>query len=498
MSAATLTTGSTPKLSEVARHLIVPEGIVTTVWPRVESRLNGAGIYFDRWQQGLGSVALGCRENGKYASSVGGNTLSIPRQVAKTFFVRCLVTGLCLEFPDTHWVWTSHHGTTTNKTFANFQALVQSKSIRQHLKQDRSNGIRSTNGQQQIAFRNGSMIQFGAREQGFGRGMDEVDGEVFDEAQILSIDALEDMVPATNQAKHPHGGLLFFMGTPPRPKDPGEAFTEKRQKAIDGKTTDALYVEISGEPGTDPEDESKWPTFNPSYPLRTPRESMLRMLENIPNVDSREREMMGIWPVRGGGLISPDQWSALADGKSEPKDPVSFGVYVSRSGSAAIGVAGYRADGKIHVGVVPQIAGSRDGTMPGLGWIPPRIKELRDKWKPCAVVIDERSEAGALIEDIQALNVTIETTTATKMASACVKFLAAVDEGQLRHRGTAELQASVCAGKPRDLLDSWAWDRKDRNSDITQLVAVTLALHGLMVNGRPSRSVYEEKDLTVV
>jgi hypothetical protein len=225
---------------------------------------------------------------------------------------------------------------------------------------------------------------------------------------------------------------------------------------------------------------------------------MLRMLENIPNVDSREREMMGIWPARGGGLISPDQWSALADGQSEPKDPVSFGVYVSRSGSAAIGVAGYRADGKIHVGVVPQIAGSRDGTMPGLGWIPPRIKELRDKWKPCAVVIDERSEAGALIEEIQALNVTVETTTATKMANACVKFLAAVDEGQLRHRGTAELQASVCAGKPRDLLDSWAWDRKDRNSDIAQLVAVTLALHGLMVNGRPSRSVYEEKDLTVV
>lgn len=479
------TTVSTPKLSEVARHLVIPEGIVTTVWPRVEQRMNGAGIYFDRWQQGLGSVALGCRENGQYASSVGGNTLSIPRQVAKTFFVRCVVTGLCLEFPDTHWVWTSHHGTTTNKTFQNFQALVQRKSIRQHLKPDRSNGIRSTNGQQQIAFRNGSMIQFGAREQGFGRGMDEVDGEVFDEAQILSIDALEDMVPATNQAKHPHGGLLFFMGTPPRPKDPGEAFTEKRQKALDGKTTDALYVEISAEHGTDPEDESKWSTFNPSYPARTPRESMLRMLENIPNADSREREMMGIWPQNATGLIYPDQWSALTDPQSTPLDPVAFGVYIGRGRNVAeIAVAGYRADGNIHVGIVPHVSGSRDGKMSGTSWIAPRVKELHDKWKPCAVVIDEKSEAGALIEDIVTLGVPVEKTTATTMAAACVKFLSAVNEGQIRHHGATDLQASVCAGKPRDLLDSWAWDRKDRNSDITQLVAVTLALHGLIAHGR--------------
>jgi hypothetical protein len=72
---------------------------------------------------------------------------------------------------------------------------------------------------------------FGAREQGFGRGFDEVDIEVFDEAQILTEKALEDMIAATNQSRHPHGALLFFMGTPPRPSDPGEAFGLKREGA---------------------------------------------------------------------------------------------------------------------------------------------------------------------------------------------------------------------------------------------------------------------------
>jgi hypothetical protein len=464
------------------------------VFPRVYRRLTDVGVQFDAWQQGFGAAALGCRANGKFAASIGGVVASIPRQVGKTFTVGNLLIGMCLEFPGLRVAWTSHHNRTTTNTFRSMQGMVRRPAVAPHLA---PNGIRTANGEQEIRFLNGSIIMFGAREQGFGRGMDEIDVEVFDEGQILTLKALEDMVPATNQARNPHGGLIFFLGTPPRPTDPGEAFTAKRDQALKG-SGDIMFVEISADPDADPDDRSQYPTFNPSYPHRTPLESMLRMRANIPDEDSYRREAMGIWPVLGGGLISPDQWSALADGQSEAKDPVSFGVYVSRSGSAAIGVAGYRADGKIHVGVVPQIAGSRDGTMPGLGWIPPRIKELRDKWRPCAVVIDEKSEAGALIEDIQALGVTIETTTATKMANACVKFLAAVDEGQLRHRGTAELQASVCAGKPRDLLDSWAWDRKDRNSDITQLVAVTLALHGLMINGRPSRSVYEEKDLTVV
>nr|MCW1092242.1 hypothetical protein [Streptococcus anginosus] len=67
---------------------------------------------------------------------------------------------------------------------------------------------------------NGSRVLFGAREQGFGRGFAEVDIEVYDEAQILTERALDDMLPATAVSKI---GLVIYMGTPPRPGvDPGE------------------------------------------------------------------------------------------------------------------------------------------------------------------------------------------------------------------------------------------------------------------------------------
>ncbi|CPZ26909.1 terminase [Mycobacteroides abscessus] len=483
-----------PRLSEAARHVVIPEGIVTSVYPRVKRRLSEVGVEFDPWQQGFGSIMLGCRENGKYAATVGGVVASIPRQVGKTFTIGNIVIGLCLEFPGTRAVWTSHHNRTTTNTFRSFQAMVKRKAIAPHLEPGRSNGIREANGEQEIRFRNGSIIMFGARAQGFGRGMDEIDIEVFDEAQILSLKALEDMVPATNQARHPHGALIFFLGTPPRPTDDGEAFTSKRDKALKDKPEgdvvltrgDQVYVEFSADSNAKPDDQSQWRKMNPSFPHRTPLESMLRMRENIPDDDSWAREAMGIWPSNGGGLITEDMWSALKDLKSEPLDPVSFGVYANKGQTAAaIAVAGYRSDGKIHVGIVPVATDTPDVNMlPGLEWIPPRVKELFIKWAPCAVMVDERSEAGAVIQDMKDLGVEVQTTNATGMANACSKFLSVVNENGLRHRGAKDLQKSVCAGKKRDLADAWAWDRKDATSDITQLVAVTLALHGLIVHGR--------------
>ena len=50
---------STPKLSEVARHIVIPHGIVTTAWPRVVAQCAEMGVTFDLWQHGIGSIALG-------------------------------------------------------------------------------------------------------------------------------------------------------------------------------------------------------------------------------------------------------------------------------------------------------------------------------------------------------------------------------------------------------------------------------------------------------
>jgi hypothetical protein len=175
------TASSTPRLSEVARHVVMPSGIVTTAWPRVVAKCAEMGVRFDSWQHGVGSIALGKRKDGKYAATVGGVVLSIPRQVGKTFLVGMIIIALCVLFPGFTALWTAHRTRTATMTFASLQGMVKKKKIWPHVQ-----AIRSTNGEQEIRFRNGSVIMFGAREAGFGRGFDKVDAEVFDEGQILT------------------------------------------------------------------------------------------------------------------------------------------------------------------------------------------------------------------------------------------------------------------------------------------------------------------------
>jgi hypothetical protein len=207
--------------------VVLPSGLVSTGWPAVRDKCAEFGDSFDEWQDGLGRAILGKRADGLYASTVGGVTLSIPRQVAKTFLVGRIVVALCILFPGLTVLWTAHHGRTLTRTFSSMQGFVKRDAVAPYVA-----AIRTSHVAEEILFTNGSVIMFGARAQGFGRGFEEVDVEVFDEAQILTERALEDMVAATNQTRHPHGALLFYMGTPPRPADPGEAFTLKRDKAL--------------------------------------------------------------------------------------------------------------------------------------------------------------------------------------------------------------------------------------------------------------------------
>ena len=152
----------------------------------------------------------------------------------------------CAMNPNLLMLWTAHHTRTSDETFRNMTALAEQPVFKRFVK-----AVRRANGQQQIEFNNGSRILFGAREQGFGRGFAHVDVIAFDEAQILSESAMDDMIPTMNASPNP---LALYMGTPPRPKDNGEAFTLKRTNAIKGYDKDTLYVEFSGDRDCDLDD----------------------------------------------------------------------------------------------------------------------------------------------------------------------------------------------------------------------------------------------------
>lgn len=465
------------KLSEVARHVVIPKGIVTTAWPRVVAKCAEVGIVFDGWQHGVGSIALGKRKDGKYAATVGGVVLAIPRQVGKTFLVGMIVIALCLINSGMTVLWTAHRTRTATKTFQTMQGMVMRKKIRPHLAPGRNDGIRTANGEQEIRFKNGSVIMFGARADGFGRGFDEVDVEVFDEAQILKEQALEDMVPAANQSRQPSGALVFFMGTPPRPGDDGEAFLMRRQRALSGKNSNIAYVEFSADPEAEIWDREQWAKANPSYPRRTPEESMERMFELLTDEDSIRREALGIFDsTETARVISEEDWARVKDEASMAIERLTLAIDVPPNrGVSSVAIAGKRADGKWHVAL--------DENRNGVDWIGPYVEDLAAKNRLHAVVVDELS---GLAEERKGRHFLVGTDVVVTLAAAdgrdmriaSAKFFDAVMDGSLRHTDQPQLNVALSVARKRPLGGGWAWNRKDATSDITPVVACTLALWG--------------------
>ncbi len=459
------------RLSDLARHLVVPSGVTSTGWPAVSALCRDWGDVFDEWQDGLGRAALARRSDGLYAATVGGVVLSIPRQVAKTFLVTRIVFALCALFPGTRVLWTAHHGATLSNTFRGVSGFAQRAKVAPYVAQ-----IRTSHAEQEVWFVNGSVILFGSRAQGFGRGLDEIDFEVFDEAQILPDQALDDMVAATNQARHPHGALLFFMGTPPRPQDPGSAFTQRRKEALAGHD-DVMYVEFSADSDCDPDDREQWTVANPSYPARTPLASMLRLRRQLPSDLAWMREGLGVWdPVSTQELFDSVSWDAAADEFSVPVDKVALGVAVAADQvTASVVLAGQRADGAWHIELDEQRSGS--------AWVVPYVKALLAVNEDVrAVVLDAGSPESALLDEFAAARVSVMCPKVVELGSAYQALLSGLVTGDVRHTGQPQMNiARQGAGKrPLGQTGMWVLSAKTSTSDITAMRGAAHALHGAM------------------
>lgn len=471
MRSALPTNRLTPKLSEAARYLILPSGIVSTGWAAVSGVIAALGVVFDVWQVGAARAILGKRADGQYAADAV--VISIPRQVGKTFLLGVIIFALCIIKPGLLVIWTAHHTRTSDETFADLRALAAMPKASKHIKT-----VRAANGQQGIEFHNGSRILFGAREQGFGRGFKKVGVLVLDEAQILTESAMDNLVPTTNQADDP---LIFLAGTPPRPRDPGEVFTNLRSEAIEAGTgnSDTLYIEFSADADADPTDREQWAKANPSFPRRTKVRAILRMLKHL-GVASFRREALGIWDATSQVLpeIDPAEWATLI-GPDPGGTSVAYGIRFSADGSR-IAVAGAKpTEDGAFVEVIATHTGSTSSGLASLAdWLTERARTCD------AIVIDGKAGAGSLNEMLLDLGVNhrkIVRPTFDGVITASANLVEAARERSVTHTGQEGLQAVVADAKRRPIgtQGGWGFGPISEDGDVTPLEAVALAMYGL-------------------
>lgn len=428
------------------------------------------GLQPDDWQQLILDDWLAV-SGGRWASLKCG--LSVPRQNGKngTLEVRELFGMIGRGEKILH---TAHQVKTAQKHFRRLKHFFGKRADDPSAKFPELNALvdelRNVNGQEAIFLKNGGSVEIVARSQGSGRGFT-VDVIVCDEAQDMSDDDLEALL-ATSSAGPLGDPQWIFTGTPPGPKANGEVFTRNRVDALDGKARKVCWHEWSADVGDNFDDPGVWEKANPG--LASGR-LLLDVIEGERGTFSDEgfgRERLGMWASAAAqSVIDADTWSACADQQSVAVDRLALAIDVAPDRSrGSVSVAGQREDGLWHVEL--------DEQRNGVGWLTAYVAARCERNDIRAVVIDGASPAASMVDDLSQRGVKVTTTSARDMAGACGSFYDGVMEGWLRHIDQPQLNASLSTARKRALGDAWAWNRKNAASDITAVVACTLALFG--------------------
>lgn len=426
-----------------------------------------AGLHLDPWQRLVLDASLGERADGKWAASEVG--VIVPRQNGKGSILEAReLFGLFLG-GERLILHSSHEFKTAAEGFLRVKALIDNTDdLRKRVAR-----IRTSHGEEGIELRDGARLRFVARSRGSGRGFSG-DLVILDEAYALSDDAMAALLPTLSARPNPQ---VWYTSS--APMDTSTVLRRLCVRGRRGESAGLAFFEWCADEAADSADRDAWAQANPGLGIRLSEEFTAKELDALGDEGFR-RERLGIWSESTTASVIPaDVWAALADAQSAALDPVAFAVEVNGARTvAAIGAAGLREDGRHHVEVIEH----REGT----GWVVDRVAALVEKWQPCAVVVDETGAAGSLIDPLRQAGVDVLIPTARDVAAAAGRFFDACqpETSSIRHRGQDALDAAVAGAATRPLGDAWTWDRRTRGSDITSLVAVTLALWGFEETGQ--------------
>lgn len=359
-------------------------------------------------------------------------------------------------------------------------------------------------GQQMIELRNGGTIWYRTRTGGGGRGVDDIDRLVVDEAQHATEEQLAAISPtmlANANAQLNAMGTSALVGK-------SEWWWGVRKRALSadpgafaylGHTAEKVRLTADGrveQDPIDPHDRRLWKLANPA--ANSDRSDVMESLEEQfqrLTPESFAQEHLGVWAPpadqQGDPKLPRDAWAASARvSKAEARSfgPVVLAFDVDLDGaSASIGfAAGLVTDPYVEV-----LDHGRE-----VGWLAQRVVdrylELAEKRsKPLAIAYNNAGPAeaavGAVTVALRDAGISLDVLsplTAGGYRAACGELLAAVTERRLLRcheleQGPLDLDASDATERP--LAEGWVWHRRQATVPISPLVAVTVAAHLLPV-----------------
>lgn len=247
------------------------------------------------------------------------------------------------------------------------------------------------------------------------------------------------------------------------------------RQAVQADTGSGIaYFEWSAPDDWDMEDESSYSEFMPALghtislsSIRTEREAMEQ---------AEFRRAYGNRPTAAvDRIIPPSVWERVCDPQAKPAaDGMRFGMDVAQDRASAA-IAAYS-------GGVIELVEHR----PGTGWVAQRCNELTEKWGG-TVALDFGGPAGVLADQIERA----ERLKGREVIQACAAMYDAIVEAQVTFRTNPAMTDAVEGAVKKSVSDTWVWSRKGSISDVTPLMAATLAFK----SDGDDPSVYEDRGL---
>jgi len=439
----------------------------------------------DLWQKDIVSCWLGRDENGEYNVTSAG--LSCPRQNGKN---GCLEAreffGLTINGEKI--MHTAHQVRTAKRSFNRLARYFEDPRHPEIMALVKK--IRRTNGEEGIELNNGGIIEFSARSRQAARGVDGVSLVVFDEAQELTDDQIEAMMP-TLSASATGTRQIIYTGTPPYPGCPGTIF--RRRRAIcttDPGSHDAWHewsVKADSIDQIPIEDKTLWYITNPALGLRQTEEFTETELKTMDRAGFA-RERLGWWMPeikrKEDKAIDEKKWKACRSSEAKPEGKTAFGVKFSADGSmVSLCGAVIPKEGKPRITLIEQ-----QPTVMGIQWLADWLN-MRSKKASC-VVIDGKNGVDVLIDKIsanwKAKGSVIRASTGTVIASVGMLTDAINEEGLTWYEKQTALNDSATLSVKRKIGQGWGFGGD--NCISLPVEASALALWGARTSKRDPNS----------
>ena len=350
----------------------------------------------------------------------------------------------------------------------------------------------SAQGNAYIELESGGKVLFCTRSADAGRGLDEVDLIVYDEAYnlteaetaALNPTQLASRNPQTiyasspvNKDEHPNGYVLAGL------RRQGLAYAEA-----------LLFIEYMAPEDMPRDAEETWKYANPSYGVIQTAVKVRKLLRTATTAAGRKGfdvEILGRgdYPVpleELPPLISDEKWSATTNPAAVLVGPRAMSVDMTPDRAiVSITVAQWTTDERIHIDL------GYNG--PHGPKTVPRIVGAVGRIDPCVLVIDTQSPAASLKGPLEAAGLEVVLTSTAQMAQATGDFYDKAMAEELNTTGDPVIAEAIRGAVKRDLPGGgWAWDRAKATNDISPVVSGTLSGWGLVnygANTAPVQSI---------